>query len=142
MAVNIPSTSLLLAAWTLGGVLSIAGGLTYAEMGAMFPRSGGVYVFLREGFGPLAGFLYGWAALLVDISGGIAAVAVGFADFLSFFVPALRPSRVLWSMSTPLGTATLTAGQLVSSTVIIVLGAVNYIGVRSGNFVNAVMTAA
>jgi basic amino acid/polyamine antiporter, APA family len=142
MAVSIPSASLLLLAWTLGGVLSIAGGLTYAEMGAMFPRSGGVYVFLREGFGPLAGFLYGWAALLVVISGGIAAVAVGFADFLSFFVPALRPSRALWSMTTPLGTATLTAGQLVSSTVIIVLGAVNYIGVRSGNFVNAVMTAA
>src|SRR4029450_10672766 len=56
MAVSIPSASLLLLAWGLGGVLSIAGGLTYAEMGAMFPRSGGVYVFLREGFGPLAGF--------------------------------------------------------------------------------------
>jgi hypothetical protein len=63
MASSIPSATLLLAAWMLGGVLAIAGGLTYAEMGAMFPRSGGVYVFLREAFGPLPAFLYGWAAL-------------------------------------------------------------------------------
>jgi amino acid transporter len=63
MAAVIPSASLLLAAWTLGGVLAIAGGLTYAEMGAMFPRSGGVYVFLKEAYGPLTAFLYGWAAL-------------------------------------------------------------------------------
>ena len=84
MAVNIPSTTLLLTAWTLGGVLAITGGLTYAEMGAMFPRSGGVYVFLKEACGPLPAFLYGWAALLVVISGGIAAVAVGFAEYVSY----------------------------------------------------------
>ena len=79
MAAIIPSATLLLTAWVLGGVLSIAGGLTYAEMGAMFPRSGGVYVFLREAYGPLPAFLYGWASLLVIISGSIAAVAVGYA---------------------------------------------------------------
>ena len=83
MAAHIPSASLLLLAWTLGGVLTIAGGLTYAEMGAMFPRSGGVYVFLREAYGELPAFLYGWVALLVVISGGIAGVAVGFAEYLS-----------------------------------------------------------
>ena len=87
MAATIPSTSLLLLAWTLGGVLAIAGGLTYAEMGSMFPRSGGVYVFLREAYGPLPAFLYGWAALLVVISGGLAAVSVGFAEYLSYFFP-------------------------------------------------------
>jgi APA family basic amino acid/polyamine antiporter len=142
MAASIPSASLLLLAWTLGGVLSIAGGLTYAEMGAMFPRSGGVYVFLKEAFGDLAGFLYGWAALLVVISGGVAAVAVGFADYLSYFVPALSSRRILFDAATPLGTFTLSAGQLVAATAIVVLGAVNYVGVRSGNFVNVVMTAA
>lgn len=60
MAALIPSPTLLLAAWILGGVLSIAGGLTYAEMGAMFPRSGGVYVFLGQAYGELPAFLYGW----------------------------------------------------------------------------------
>jgi len=142
MAVSIPSAPLLLMAWTLGGVLSIAGGLTYAEMGAMFPRSGGVYVFLKEAFGPLPGFLYGWAALLVVISGGIAAVAVGFAEYLGYFLPALEPTNILWSADTPLGSVSLSAGQLVAATAIVVLGAVNYVGVRSGNLVNVVMTAA
>jgi len=142
MAVSIPSAPLLLMAWTLGGVLSIAGGLTYAEMGAMFPRSGGVYVFLKEAFGPLPGFLYGWAALLVVISGGIAAVAVGFAEYLSYFLPALKPINILWRADTPLGSVSLSAGQLVASTAIVVLGAINYVGVRSGNLVNVVMTAA
>src|SRR5262245_44082467 len=65
MAESIPSASLLLIAWALGGVLAITGGLTYAEMGSMFPRSGGVYVFLREAYGPVIAFLYGWVALLV-----------------------------------------------------------------------------
>src|SRR5512141_2132582 len=57
MAVAVPSTALLLLAWTLGGAFALAGGLTYAEMGAMFPRSGGVYIFLKEAYGPLAAFL-------------------------------------------------------------------------------------
>ena len=111
MAAVIPSASLLLLAWTLGGVLAITGGLTYAEMGAMFPRSGGVYVFLREAYGPLPAFLYGWVAMLVVISGGIAAVAVGFAEYLSYFVPALAQIDVLWSVSTPFGTFALTAAR-------------------------------
>src|SRR5688572_52081 len=98
MAAMIPSATLLLTAWVLGGVLSIAGGLTYAEMGAMFPRSGGVYVFLREAYGPLPAFLYGWASLLVIISGSIAAVAVGFAEYLSYFIPSLSTSRLLFAV--------------------------------------------
>jgi basic amino acid/polyamine antiporter, APA family len=122
MAALIPSASLLLLAWVLGGVLSIAGGLTYAEMGAMFPRSGGVYVFLREAYGPLPAFLYGWSSLLVVISGSIAAVAVGFAEYLSYFVPVFSTSNVVLALP--------------------VLGAVNYVGVRSGNRLNVVLTAA
>src|SRR5687767_4752924 len=101
MAGHIPSASLLLMAWVLGGLLAIAGGLTYAEMGAMFPRSGGVYVFLREAYGPLPAFLYGWASLLVVISGSMAAVAVGFAEYLSYFIPAASTSNVLLSMPVP-----------------------------------------
>jgi APA family basic amino acid/polyamine antiporter len=138
MAAVIPSASLLLLAWTLGGLLAITGGLTYAEMGAMFPRSGGVYVFLREAYGPLPAFLYGWVALLVVLSGGIAAVAVGFAEYLSYFVPALSPQRILWTA----GAFSLSAGQLAAVAAIVTLGAINYVGVRSGNIVNAIMTAA
>lgn len=132
MAAVIPSAALLLAAWVLGGILAIAGGLTYAEMGAMFPRSGGVYVFLKEAYGPLPAFLYGWAALFVVISGGIAAVAVGFAAYLSYFLPGLASVAVSGIRGT----------QIVAALVILLLGAINYTGVRSGNMVNVVTTAA
>ena len=142
MADTIPSASLILLAWTLGGVLAIAGGLTYAEMGAMFPRSGGVYVFLKEAYGTLPAFLYGWTALLVVISGGIAAVAVGFAEYVSYFFPALSHARVLASADAGVVRITVSAGQLVAAAVIIVIGAINYAGVRRGNMVNVVFTAA
>jgi APA family basic amino acid/polyamine antiporter len=142
MAAIIPSPALLLTAWVLGGVLSIAGGLTYAEMGAMFPRSGGVYVFLQEAYGPLPAFLYGWAGLLVVISGSIAAVAVGFAEYLSYFFPSLSTSRVVVSVNAPWGLYTISAGQLMAALSLVLLGAVNYVGVRSGNFVNVILTSA
>lgn len=132
MAAVIPSASLLLTAWVFGGLLAIAGGLTYAEMGTMFPRSGGVYVFLKEAYGPLPAFLYGWAALFVVISGGIAAVAVGFAEYLSYFVPGLTSGAIFG----------ITGTKLVAAAVIVVLGGINYTGVRSGNMVNVVTTAA
>ncbi len=132
MAAVIPSVSLLLMAWVLGGVLAITGGLTYAEMGAMFPRSGGVYVFLREAYGPLPAFLYGWAALFVVVSGGIAAVSVGFAEYVGYFVPGLSGVSL----------GGISGSKLVAAASIVVLGAVNYVGVRSGNRVSAVLTAA
>jgi basic amino acid/polyamine antiporter, APA family len=142
MVTHIPSASLLLLAWTVGGIIAVTGGLTYAEMGAMYPRSGGVYVFLREAYGALPAFLYGWASLLVIISGSMAAVAVGFAEYLSYFVPAASTSNVLFSMPVPWGTFSISAGQLVAAASLAVLGAVNYVGVRSGNMVNVVLTAA
>ena len=142
MAAALPSPTLLMLAWAAGGLITLSGGLTYAEMGAMFPRSGGVYLYLREAFGPALAFLYGWAALLIFFSGGIAAVAVGFADYLSYFVPALAGSRVLWTAATPLGAWTVSAAQVVAVSSIGGLAAVNYVGVRSGNGVNVVLTIA
>src|SRR6478672_3074552 len=142
MAAVLPSPVLLLAAWLAGGLIALTGGLTYAELGAMYPRSGGVYVYLREAFGPALAFLYGWAALLIFFSGGIAAVAVGFADYLSYFAPALSPSRLLWSVGTPLGAWSVSAAQIVAVVSIAALAWNNYVGVRSGNRVNVVLTVA
>jgi APA family basic amino acid/polyamine antiporter len=142
MAAELPSPTLLIAAWFTGGVIALTGGLTYAEMGSMYPNSGGVYVYLREAFGPLIAFLYGWAALLVFFSGGIAAVAVGFADYVSYFVPSLSIARIMWSIGTPLGLWTVSAAQIVAVTSIAALAAVNYVGVRTGNRVNIVLTIA
>src|SRR5579872_1988039 len=117
MAAKLPSPTLLLVAWASGGVLALTGGLTYAELGSMFPKSGGVYVYLREAFGPLPAFLYGWAAFLVFWSGGIAAVAVGFAEYMRYFAPQLPAS-------------------LLAVAAIVTLGGINYVGVRTGNAAN------
>jgi APA family basic amino acid/polyamine antiporter len=142
MAAALPSPVLILVAWAAGGLFALAGALSYAELAAMYPRAGGVYVYLREAFGSLPAFLYGWAMLLVALSGGVAAVAVGFADYLSYFSPALSHANVIATV--PLGsiTWTLSAGKIVAVLSILVLGGVNYLGVRSGAGTNAVLTVA
>lgn len=142
MAQELPSTTLVLAAWVAGGLLAMAGGLTYAEMGSMYPRSGGLYVFLSEAYGSVWGFLFGWACLLVILTGTVATVAVGFAEYFSYFFPALSTSRVLVTMAMPWGPWSISAGQLVAAGSIGVITAINYVGVRSGDVANAVLTVA
>ena len=139
---QLPSVSLVLVAWVAGGLLAMSGGLTYAEMGSMFPRSGGLYVFLCEAYGPVVGFLFGWACVLVILTGSVAAVAVGFAEYFSYFFPALGTDRLVAAIPAPWGTWTVTAGQLVAAVSIAVITAVNYVGVRSGNRTNVVVTIA
>lgn len=142
MAEALPSPVLLLAAWAAGGVFALFGALTYAEMATMFPRAGGVYAYLVEAFGPLAGFLFGWSMLLVVLSGGVAAVSVGFASYLSYFIPWFEPGRALFTL--PIGTAgwTLTGDKLAAIGSILVLGFINYRGVRAGSTTIALATAA
>src|SRR4029078_4922839 len=67
----------------------LAGALAYGELGAMFPRAGGQYQFLKEAYGPVWGFLFGWTSFLVIMTGGVAAIAVGFGEYLGAFVPSL-----------------------------------------------------
>lgn len=142
MVQELPSTSLVLAAWVVGGLLAMAGGLTYAEMGSMYPRSGGLYVFLSEAYGAVWGFLFGWACLLVILTGSVATVAVGFAEYFSYFFPSLGTDRVLATFAMPWGPWSISAGQLVAAGSIAVITAINYVGVRSGNLANTVLTVA
>jgi basic amino acid/polyamine antiporter, APA family len=83
VAQRVGSASLTLAAWGLGAVIAIIGGFVYAELGARLPRAGGTYVYLREAYGPLPGFLYGWALFLIMATGAIAAVAMTGANYLT-----------------------------------------------------------
>jgi len=142
MIAELPSTTLLLTAWVAGGLLAMAGGLTYAEMGAMYPRSGGLYVFLTEAYGPAVGFLFGWACMLVILTGSIGTVAVGFAEYFSYFFPSLSTANILFSVPMPWGAWSISAGQLVAAASIAVIAAINYVGVNSGNVLNAVLTVA
>src|SRR4051812_22995937 len=82
IAQHLPSAGWVLVAWAVGGLMAMAGALTYGELGAMLPRAGGNYVFLKEAYGPLWAFLYGWAYTLVTSSGTIALLALGFAEYL------------------------------------------------------------
>jgi APA family basic amino acid/polyamine antiporter len=87
MAQLVGSPSKVLLAWLAAGLLSLAGALTYAELGAMMPEAGGEYVFLREAYGDLPAFLFGWSSVMLIASGGLAAVSTALASFLASFVP-------------------------------------------------------
>lgn len=87
IAQHLPHPSWILAVWSIGGVVALTGALTFAELGGMFPQAGGVYIYLKEAYGRLAAFLYGWCILTVITSGAIAALALAFARYIDFLVP-------------------------------------------------------
>lgn len=129
IARRVPHAGLILALWTAGGILTLAGALTYAELGAMFPRAGGQYQFLKEAYGRLPGFLFGWAAFFVIMSGGIATLAVGFGEYLGAFLPFFSTGNPLLALP---GGLVVNGGQLAGAIAIAFLTAVNYLGLREG----------
>lgn len=138
----LPSEAWILAVWVVSGLFALAGALTYAELGAMFPRAGGMYVFLKEAYGPLSGFLFGWAAFTVIMSGGIAAIAVGFGEYLGSFLPFFSTGHQLFAV--PLGgwTWSVSGGQVAAALAIVFLTAINYFGLRQGAWVQSLLTVA
>ena len=82
VAERLPSSGWILGAWAFGGLIALAGAFAFAELAALFPRAGGEYVYLREGYHPVVGFLFGWASLVMIQGGGIAAVAITFSQYL------------------------------------------------------------
>jgi len=133
----------LLAAWALAGLMTVTGALCCAELAAMMPRAGGQYVFLREAYGPLAGFLFGWSMFLVVQTGTIAAVAVAFARFLGVFTDAASADRLLFRTADLGGFAlSLSGQQLVAVALIAVLTVTNMRGLKTGTRVQNVFTFA
>ena len=122
MAKTLPHASLLVLVWVVSGIVIVAGALTYAELGALFPRAGGIYHFLREAYGPFWGFLYGWTCFLIIMSGGIAAIASGFGQYVVSFVTFPGGER----------------GAAVAA--IVLLTAINAVGVQEGAWVQNVLT--
>ena len=144
MARLINSPGWLLAAWGLTGVMTIAGALCFGELAAMFPDAGGVYVFLREAYSPLFGFLFGWTVFTVIQTGTIAAVAVAFARFLSLLFPPVSESRYLIA---PLHISqtyaiSLSTAQLTAILVILLLSWSNSRGLNYGKIIQNVFTSA
>ncbi|MGH7419460.1 MAG: amino acid permease, partial [Candidatus Rokuibacteriota bacterium] len=138
----LPHPGLVLLAWALGGAITLAGALTYAELGALFPRAGGQYEFLKEAYGRFVGFLFGWAAFLVIMSGGIAAMAVGFGEYLGAFLPFFSTGHTLVTLSLGGFSRSITGGQVAGALAISFLTVVNYLGLKAGAGVQNVVTAA
>lgn len=136
IAAALPSSRAILAVWIVGGVLSIVGGLVYSEMGAMIPRAGGMYIYFRDSFGELPAFLYAWVAFWVIQAGSNAAVAVGFATYLSVFFPSLSTARIVAHA----GPFAISAGQLAAVALTLVLSATHYVGVRRGARIQGLFT--
>src|SRR5262249_14542081 len=161
IARDVGSSGWLMLVWVLTGVITIIGALSYAELAAMIPNAGGQYVYLREAYSPLWGFLYGWTCFLVIQTGFIAAVSVAFAKFLGVLVPELGTDSILWTvndlniriavpvpwMHEPLTffekeKFTISAGQLVAVAVTVLLTLWNCLGIREGKWVQNLFTVA
>src|SRR3989337_352926 len=143
MARNLGSPGWLLVAWLLTGALTVVGALSYGELAAMMPRAGGQYVYLREAFSPLWGFLYGWTLFLVIQTGTIAAVAVGFARYMGVLIPWGSESNFLIAPTRFGGYAlSLSTAQFVGLALIALLTFMNTRGLRLGKIVQNVFTTA
>ncbi len=128
----------LLLTWAVTGALTLIAALSYGELAGMNPKAGGQYVYLREAFGPAAGFLYGWTLFTVIQTGTIAAVAVAFAKYTSVLWPSLGESKELMSI----GNFRISAAQTVAVLSVIILTALNIFGVRAGKLVQNTFTVA
>src|SRR5438552_8273872 len=134
----------LLLTWILTGLLTISAALAYGELAALFPHAGGQYVYLREAYSPLWGFLYGWTLFLVIQTGTIAAVAVGFARYLGVLFPSISPNT--WIIHPiALGSklaVSLSVQQFVAILMVVLITFLNTLGVRLGKLIQNVFTSA
>src|SRR6201990_485334 len=135
---NVGSAGWLIVVWLITGFMTLIAALSYGELSGMFPKAGGQYVYLKEAFNPLVGFLFGWAFFAVIQAGSIAAVAVAFAKFTAFIFPSLGEQHVLLD----LGFIKITAAQILAIALIITLTYINTLGVKEGKLIQTVFTLA
>jgi basic amino acid/polyamine antiporter, APA family len=144
MSRQIGSAGWLLAAWALTGILTVSGALTYGELAAMMPQAGGMYIYLREAFSPLWGFLYGWTLWTVIQTGSIAAVAIAFARFTGVLLPSISESNYLIApihISSRYAVSLSTA-QALAIGVIVLLTLTNSRGLEYGKIIQNTFTVA
>jgi APA family basic amino acid/polyamine antiporter len=127
----------LIFAWVLTGLMTLTAALSYGELSAMFPKAGGQYVYLKEAYNPLVGFLYGWSFFAVIQTGTIAAVGVAFSKFAAYLIPALSEKNIV----ADLGILQFSAAQITSIFLIILLTYTNTRGVKEGKWVQNIFTS-
>lgn len=156
IARNVGSAGWLIVVWLLSGFITLAAALSYGELSGMYPHAGGQYVYLREAFGKMYGFLYGWAFFAVIQTGTIAAVGVAFAKFTGYLLPELgenmimlgiREGQMIWGPYECLGgckdlSFKITAAQLLGIGIIVLLTYINARGVKNGKWIGFIFTFA
>jgi amino acid transporter len=133
VAERVEDVPLFLLAWVLGGIVALCGALTYAELAAAFPRSGGIYVFIREAFGPLPAFMFGWAELLIIRPGAYGAIGIT-ASAYALRTFGFDPAASLWGIP-------VRGDQALGAVFIVIVAAVNYFGIRKGAVLQNLSTA-
>jgi APA family basic amino acid/polyamine antiporter len=135
---NVGSAGWLIAVWLITGFMTLTAAMSYGELSAMFPKAGGQYVYLKEAFNPLAGFLYGWSFFAVIQTATIAAVGVAFSKFIAYLVPELGNNYFLFNI----GALKIHSGQLLAIAIIIILTFINSRGIKEGKLIQTVFTSA
>jgi len=136
IARNVGAPGWMLIVWVITGIMTIFAALSYGELASMMPQAGGQYVYLREAFNPLAGFLYGWTFFTVIQTGTIAAVAMAFAKFAGVLIPWFSESNILFSI----GFIKISTVHLLAIVMILALTFNNLLGIRNGKWVQNIFT--
>lgn len=133
---TVGSAGWMIIIWLLTGLLTLIAALSYGELSGMFPKAGGQYVYLKEAYNPLVGFLFGWSFFTVIQTGSIAAVGVAFSKFAAYIFPGLSEKNILFS----LGVVNVSAAQITSIIVILLLTYINTRGVKEGRAIQTTLT--
>jgi len=136
IARTVGSAGLLLLAWVITGIVTVIGALSYGELAGMMPKAGGLYVYLREAYNPLVGFLYGWTTFLVIQTGTIAAVCVAFAKFTGHIVPWFGEQNILVTIFG----LKISRAQALAIAVLVLLTYLNMRGLRTGKTIQGIFT--
>ena len=137
---NVGSAGWLIFVWIITGFMTLTAAVSYGELSAMFPKAGGQYVYLKEAYNKLTGFLYGWSFFAVIQTGTIAAVGVAFSKFTAYLIPAVSEDNILLSTQMPFGHFTISAAQLVAIVIIFLLTFINTRGIKSGKLIQTTFT--
>ena len=135
---NVGSAGWLIAVWVITGFMTITAAVSYGELSGMYPRAGGQYVYLREAFNPLAGFLYGWSFFAVIQTATIAAVGVAFARYTAYLIPSVGEGNILLD----LGFVKISAAQVLAIALIFFLTYTNTKGIKGGKIIQTSFTSA
>lgn len=136
MTRNVGSAGWLMLVWLIGGIMTLIAAVSYGELSGMYPKAGGQYVYLKEAYSPLVGFLYGWALFAVIQTGTIAAVGFSFSKFTAYFIPQVSEDKVLLQI----GSFKVSPAQIFAIGIIILLTYINTRGVKGGKLLQTTFT--